>query len=150
MAKLEKDLTQGNVIRQLVMFALPFMLSNLIQSLYNVADMLIVGKFGGPVGISAVNIGGQVTFLMTNLVIGLSVGGTVVIAQYLGYGDRKAVNESIGTLLIALLAAAVAMTAIMLCVSTPILHLIQTPEESFAQAREYLDITIMGLSLIHI
>ncbi len=148
MAKLEKDLTQGNVIRQLVMFALPFMLSNLIQSLYNVADMLIVGKFGGPVGISAVNIGGQVTFLMTNLVIGLSVGGTVVIAQYLGYGDRKAVNESIGTLLIALLAAAVAMTAIMLCVSTPILHLIQTPEESFAQAREYLDITIMGTVFI--
>ena len=80
MAKLEKDLTQGNVIRQLVMFALPFMLSNLIQSLYNVADMLIVGKFGGPVGISAVNIGGQVTFLMTNLVIGLSVGGTVAVS----------------------------------------------------------------------
>ena len=86
MSKIEKNLTEGSVVKQLILFALPFMLSNLIQSLYNVADMLIVGRFCGPVGISGVNIGGQVTFLMTNLVIGLSVGGTVVIAQFLGCG----------------------------------------------------------------
>ena len=91
MSKIEKNLTEGSVVKQLILFALPFMLSNLIQSLYNVADMLIVGRFCGPVGISGVNIGGQVTFLMTNLVIGLSVGGTVVIAQFLGCGDHSSV-----------------------------------------------------------
>jgi len=63
---LEKDLTQGNVAIQLIKFALPFILSNLIQTLYNVADMLIVGNYCGPEGIAGVNIGGQVTFIMTN------------------------------------------------------------------------------------
>ena len=95
MSKTGNDLTQGNVVRQLITFALPFMISNIVQSLYNVADMLIVGRFGGAVGISAVNIGGQVTFIITNIVIGLSVGGTVVIGQYMGSRDRKSAVESI-------------------------------------------------------
>ncbi|WP_028829958.1 MATE family efflux transporter [Proteocatella sphenisci] len=138
------DLTQGNVVRQLITFALPFMISNIVQSLYNVADMLIVGRFGGAVGISAVNIGGQVTFLITNIVIGLSVGGTVVIGQYMGSRDRKAAVESISTMMISLLAAAVFITVAMLILATPILHLIQTPPEAFAQAREYLQITVLG------
>lgn len=146
--KLERDLTKGSVVKQLIMFALPFMLSNLIQSFYNVADMYIVGKFCGPAGISAVNIGGQVTFLMTNLVVGLCVGGTVIVAQYLGNDRRKEVVECIGTLLVSLLGAAVVITVVMLFISTQILNLIQTPEESFAQAREYLDITIMGTLFI--
>ena len=78
---LEKNLTEGSVAKNLILFALPFMLSNLIQTLYNVADMLIVGNFNGTAGISGVNIGGQVTFILTNIVIGMAVGGTVVIAS---------------------------------------------------------------------
>mgnify|MGYP001305602283 FL=1 len=145
---LEKDLTQGNVAIQLIKFALPFMLSNLIQTLYNVADMLIVGNYCGPEGIAGVNIGGQVTFIMTNIVIGLSVGGTVVIAQYLGSGDRKGMRESIGTLLTFLLAAAVVLTGSMLLLSDTILHLMQTPPEAYKQDREYLDITLTGTIFI--
>lgn len=60
-----------------------------IQTLYNVANMLIVGHYTGTAGISGVNIGGQVTFIMTNIIIGLTVGGTVVIGQFFGSGDRK-------------------------------------------------------------
>jgi len=145
---IETDLTQGNVAMQLIRFALPFMLSNLIQTLYNVADMLIVGNFCGPVGISGVNIGGQVTFIMTNIVIGLSVGGTVVIAQYLGSNDRQGMRESISTLITFLLAAAVIMTVSMLLLSDEILRLIQTPKEAYEQAREYLDITLTGTIFI--
>jgi len=73
-ASIEKNLTEGSVVKQLILFALPFMLSNLIQSLYNVADMLIVGNYSGTIGISGVNIGGQVTFILTNIIIGLTVG----------------------------------------------------------------------------
>ena len=144
MSKTGNDLTQGNVVRQLITFALPFMISNIVQSLYNVADMLIVGRFGGAVGISAVNIGGQVTFIITNIVIGLSVGGTVVIGQYMGSRDRKSAVESISTMMISLLAAAVVITVAMMILATPILNLIQTPPEAFAQAREYLQITVLG------
>ena len=145
---IEKDLTQGNVALQLIRFALPFMLSNLIQTLYSVADMVIVGNYCGPVGISGVNIGGQVTFIMTNIVIGLSVGGTVVIAQYLGSNDRQGMRESISTLITFLLAAAVVLTVSMMILSDTILHLIQTPGESYEQAKEYLNITLSGTIFI--
>lgn len=144
----ENDLTQGSVAKQLIRFALPFMLSNLIQTLYNVTDMLIVGNYNGAVGISGVNIGGQVTFIITNIVIGLSVGGTVAIAQLLGAGDRKGMNESIKTLITFLLFTSVVITAAMLLLSDDILRLIQTPSESYQQARDYLNITIMGTIFI--
>jgi len=145
---IETNLTQGSVVKQLIQFALPFMLSNLIQTLYNVADMLIVGKYSGAVGISGVNIGGQVTFIMTNIIIGLTAGGTVVIAQYLGSGDRKSMRESISTLITFLLVAGIAFTIIMLLLSDVILHLIQTPEEAYKQARDYLDVTLLGTIFI--
>lgn len=148
MAKLENNLTEGNVAKQLLIFALPFMLSNLVQTLYNVADMLIVGRFGDSAGISAVNIGGQVTLLITNIIVGLTVGSTIAISQYLGSGDRKRVKESIGTLLISLMAASVVITVVMMLASDGILHLLNTPEEAYVQAREYLNITIAGTVFI--
>ena len=145
---IEKNLTEGSVVKQLIQFALPFMLSNLIQTLYNVADMLIVGNYSGTIGISGVNIGGQVTFIMTNIVIGLTAGGTVIIAQYLGSGDRKNMRESISTLITFLLIASVAFTVIMLMLSDVILRLIQTPAEAYQQARDYLDVTLLGTVFI--
>lgn len=148
MSKLGKDLTSGNVVKQLWLFALPFMISNIVQSFYNIADMFIVGKFGGPVGISAVNIGGQVTFLITNIVIGLSVGGTVVIGQFMGAKNRKAIAESISTMIVSLMAAAVIITISMIILTDPILKMIQTPQEAYVQAKEYLQITVAGTVFI--
>lgn len=145
---IEKNLTEGNVAKLLIQFALPFMLSNLIQSLYNVADMLIVGYYSGTAAISGVNIGGQVTLILTNLIVGLTVGGTVVIGQFLGYGDRKSVKETIGTLLTFLIIVGIAITIIMLIVTDNVLGLLQTPEESYQQARDYLDITMLGTIFI--
>ena len=145
---IERNLTEGNVVKLLIQFALPFMLSNLIQSLYNVADMLIVGYYSGTAAISGVNIGGQVTFILTNLIVGLTVGGTVVIGQYLGSGDKKSVKETIGTLLTFLLVVGIAVTIIMLTISDLLLWLLQTPGESYQQARDYLDITLLGTVFI--
>ncbi len=147
-SSIEKNLTEGSVAKNLIMFALPFMLSNLIQTLYNVADMLIVGNFNGTAGISGVNIGGQVTFIITNIVIGLTVGGTVVIAQYLGSGDREGMSESIKTLLTFLLITSVIITVAMMLLSDSILHLLQTPAESYQEARDYLNITVLGTIFI--
>ena len=76
MSQFQTDLTQGSVFGQLLKFSVPFLLSNLLQALYNMADMVIVGQFGGAVGASAVGIGGQVTILIINLISGLAVGGT--------------------------------------------------------------------------
>lgn len=147
-ASIERNLTEGSVVKQLIKFALPFMLSNLIQTLYSVADMLIVGNYSGTAAISGVNIGGQVTFIMTSIVIGLTVGGTVIIGQHLGSGDRKGMRECISTLLTFLLFASVIFTVIFLVFSDGILRLIQTPKEAYQQARDYLDITLLGTVFI--
>lgn len=129
MSQFQRNLSEGNVAKQLIFFAVPFILSNLIQSLYNVADMIIVGQFSGTVSMSGVNIGGQITFIITNLVIGLAAGATVLIAQYLGAGQQKELEETIGTLFTVLILAAVLFSALMIVLRVPILRLIQTPAD---------------------
>ena len=131
-----------------MLFAVPFIISNFIQALYNVADMIIVGQFSGTVSMSGVNIGGQITLLMTYLVIGLSSGASVLIGQYKGYGARKELKETIGTLFTTLLALAVVMTIAMELLRNPLLRLINTPAESFSEARSYLFITMLGVVFI--
>ena len=69
MSKNKHNLLEGSVAKNLILFALPFLASNIVQSFYNVADMLIVGNFNGTVSMSGVNIGGQVTFILTNLIM---------------------------------------------------------------------------------
>ena len=147
-SKLEHNLAQGAVAPQLLRFALPFIISNIIQSLYSVADMIIVGQYAGAVSMSGVNIGGQVTQLITNMVFGLSAGGTVLIGQYLGAGDRKALRDTIGTLLSVLMALGAVFTVGLLLLRSPILRAIQTPEPSFPEAMSYLFITSLGIIFI--
>lgn len=148
MAKFENDLSKGNVVKQLIMFSLPFLVSNLIQTLYSVVDMIVVGQFAGTVSMSGVNIGSQVTMMITNMVLGLCVGATVLIGQYLGAGDRKALKETIGTLLSTLMVMAVVITIVMILVQEPLLRLIQTPAESFDEAKSYFFITMLGTVFI--
>ena len=97
MSSFEENLSEGNVAKQLVLFSLPFLASNIIQSLYSVADMLIVGRFSGTTSMSGVNLGSQVTLILTNIVVGLCAGGTVLIAQYLGAKRRKDMQETTAT-----------------------------------------------------
>lgn len=148
MSKFEKDLSQGSVTKLLIKFALPFLLSNLVQSLYNVADMLIVGNISGTNSMAGVNIGGQVTFILTNIIAGLCTGGTVIIAQQLGAKDRKAVQETISTLMTVLLIASVVTTAVMLALKDPFLRLLQTPKEAFEESSNYLLVTVTGIIFI--
>ena len=143
-----KNLTEGSVAKQLILFALPFLASNIIQSLYNVADMLIVGNFSGSISMSGVNIGGQVTFILTNFIMGLCTGGTVLVAQAIGAGDKETVKETISTLFTGIAISAVAITAVMIFLKDPVLRLIQTPAESFSEASEYLLITMLGVIFI--
>ena len=148
MGGFENDLSQGNVVKQLLWFSIPFIISNIIQTLYNVADMIIVGQFCGTVSMSGVNIGGQVTLLVTNMIVGLSTGATVLIAQYKGYGARDEMKETVSTLFTALLVLAGVLTVAMVALRGPILRLINTPPESFSEANSYLLITALGTVFI--
>lgn len=148
MSKFEKDLSKGSVVSQLISFSVPFILSNLIQALYAVADMIIVGQFCGTNSMSGVNIGGQVTTLVTNMVVGLCAGATVLIGQYMGFGARKELKAAIGTLFSTLMGLGVILTVAMVFLRAPILTLINTPKESFAEAESYLFYTALGTLFI--
>lgn len=147
-SRYERNLTEGSVARQLILFALPFLASNLIQSLYSVADMLIVGNFAGNISMSGVNIGSQITFILTNIVVGLCTGGTILIAQAMGRQDRRSIEEVTATLMTTLLIAGAVITALMIFLRVPILHLIQTPPEAFEEADRYLVVTCTGILFI--
>lgn len=148
MNSIQTDLTEGSVSKQLMKFAAPFLLSSLVQSLLNVTDMLIVGWYSGEAGISGVSIGSQVVMLVTNLIIGFTVGGTVLIAQYFGARRLDDVKQTIGTLFTMLAAAAVVMTALFLGLANPILRVLQTPAESYNDAYNYMCICLGGVVFI--
>src|SRR5690554_4356504 len=131
MAKFEYNLSEGSVAKQLLKFSLPFILSNLIQSLYSVADIIIVGQFSGVYSLSGVTNSSQINMLVTNAVIGLSVGGTVLIGQYMGSGKKKELKDTISTLFSTLFVLAIVITTAMLFLYVPALKLIGIPEESF-------------------
>lgn len=140
-----KDLTQGSVGKQLIKFATPFLLSNLLQALYSVADMIIVGQFCGKTGITGVSIGSQINILVTGAAMGLSVGGTVLIAQYGGQKMFKEQRKTIGTMTTLYLILAVVLTAIMMFLCDPLLKLLNTPASAYSEAADYYNICMVGM-----
>ncbi len=143
--KFRQDLTQGSVGKQLIKFSIPFLLSNLLQAFYSVADMIIVGRFCGTHGITGVNIGSQINILVTGAAFGLAVGGTVLIAQYAGakkFDDQK---KTIGTLFSAYMILAVICTAVMLLLGDTLLKVLNTPEVAYEEAFNYYMICMGGL-----
>ena len=145
---IQHNLVEGSVIKKLAMFALPFLASNIIQSLYVVIDMLIIGNFSGAASMSGVNISGQITYILTSLVVGLSMGATVLIGQYVGAGDQESVRKVTATTLTILPLAAAALTALTLVFKESVLTLMQTPPESYIEADRFLTVTVSGLIFI--
>lgn len=97
MASEQRDLTRGSVRGQLIRYAVPIMTTSLLQAIYGIVDMLVVSRLVGDTGASAVNNANQISFLITNVAIGLSNGGSVLVGQYFGSGDRENREKTIGT-----------------------------------------------------
>jgi putative MATE family efflux protein len=142
------DLTEGNLTRQLIIFSIPFMLSNLLQGLYSVVDMVIVGRFVGSVGLSSVSIGSQLIMFFTWLGMGFSTSGQVMIGQYVGMKDKEGIRRTIGTLFTMLIIGAVALGLIGAGLTNQLLHAMNTPDEAFDGAVSYLRICCAGMLFI--
>lgn len=140
-----KDYTKGNLPKQILLFSLPFMLSNALQVLFSIIDMIVVGKVVGPSGLSAVSTASHVVTFMTMICLGFSTGGQVYIAQLIGADKKEDLNKAIGTLFTFTLILGVIMTAIGLSLATPILKLMKTPTEAFDDAVKYLLICSGGV-----
>ncbi len=143
--KFRQDLTQGSVGKQLIKFSIPFLLSNLLQAFYSVADMIIVGRLCGTHGITGVNIGSQINILVTGAAFGLAVGGTVLIAQYGGAKKFEEQRKTIGTLFTAYMILAIICTAVMLLLGDTLLRLLNTPEVAYTEAFNYYMICMTGM-----
>ena len=142
---LSKDFTKGNIARQLLFFALPFMASNALQVLYSTIDMIIVGEFVGTPGLSAVSQSSQIVNFATMVCLGFSNAGQVLLAQALGAQKKKEMNDIIGTLFTFIAAIAIMFTVAMLLLQSWILDTMKIPDESYEMARDYLVICSMGL-----
>lgn len=128
------DLLHGNLYSALLWFALPFLAANLIQVLYGTVDLLVVGWYNTEVQISAVSLGSQITQLLLSLITGLTMGSTVLIAQYAGNGKEKEIEESIATTFTLFLMLGIVLTIAMMVLTPQLLRLIQTPQEAVMPA----------------
>ena len=144
-----RDLTEGKVSKQLLMFAGPLLLSGLLQTVYNMVDMIVVGRFVGKTGLSAVSIGGDILQILTFAAMGFSNAGQILISQYIGAGKRHLIQKMIGTLFSFLFVCAVVMTVICLAVQNQLLMLIHTPREAWADTAGYMSTCICGLVFIY-
>ena len=144
-----RDFTEGKVTRQLIKFASPLFLANLLQIVYNMVDMVVVGAAEGAEGISAVSVGGDVVALLTFIGMGFSSAGQVLIARFIGAGEKEKIGKFVGTMTSFFLCAVAAITVLGLIFRHPILRLMRTPEEAYSGALSYSVISTVGLVFIY-
>lgn len=144
-----RDLTQGSVTRLLLIFAFPLLCSNLLQTVYNMVDMIVIGQFVGREGLSAVSIGGDVLHFLTFLVMGFSNAGQVILSQYIGAGNRDRIRGTIGTMFTVTFISAVGLTIVCYLGLDAFLHAMNTPAECFDYARQYGITCVLGLVFIY-
>ena len=143
------NMTEGGVIRQLLLFAYPFLLSNLLQLVYNMVDMIVVGRFVGTEGLSAVSIGGEMLQLITFVAMGFSNAGQIQISRYVGEGRRDKVGEMVGTMFTLLMSLAVFLMIAFLFSYRGLINWLNTPEEIWEYTRQYSITCVYGLIFIY-
>lgn len=140
-----KDLTSGTPMRVLLAFSVPMLIGNLVQQLYNMVDLIVVGRFVGVHALAAVGAAGSTMFFVFSLVAGLTNGASVVVSQYYGHGDTEKTQQTIATAVWVLGAAALLLTVLGVLVVPPLLRLMNTPAEIIGEASTYLQVIFLGI-----
>lgn len=140
-----QNMTRGAPWKLIVLFAVPLLLGNVFQAAYNLADTIIVGRFVGPEALAGVGVASPVFNLFNGLLIGLSVGSSIMVAQLFGGGKRKELSRAVTTVLWTSLWMAVVLTLLSQLLVEPLLQVLQTPAADFPYARVYLRTTLCGL-----
>ena len=142
------NLTEGVIWKVLLAFALPIILTNVIQQLYSMVDLMIAGKYVGDAGTIGVSTGGELADFMTPIAMALASAGQIDIAQLVGAKKLQEVKDTIGTLLTLSFGLSIVLMAAAIIFCDPFLRLMNCPEEGFQQARGYLVITAIGYPFI--
>ena len=139
------DMTQGPLLTQVLVFALPIMLSGILQLLFNAADTIVVGRFAGNEALAAVGSVGSLNNMIISLFIGLSVGANVLVARYTGSRNDRAVSDTVHTSVLLSLAGGVLLMIIGVALARPLLELMGSPEDVIDLAVLYVRIIFLGM-----
>ncbi|WP_010241412.1 MATE family efflux transporter [Clostridium arbusti] len=139
------DMTNGNISKHLVKFAVPLILGNFFQLTYNAADSIIVGRFVGTNALAAVGIANPIMNIVMFFIMGICMGASVLMSEYFGKGDIKKLKREVSTTMIGGFIFTVVLIIICIIITKPILELIRTPKEILSDAANYLRIIFLGL-----
>jgi putative MATE family efflux protein len=140
-----KDMTDGPLMKQLILFSLPLVAANLMQSIYAAADLAIVGNLVGAGGLSAVGIGTILYNLLLMISTGLSFGGQILLAQQVGAKAYHALGDTIGTMLTLTLLSGIGVSVLGAAATPGLLSLLNPPQEVLPQVRLYYLVCCGGL-----
>ena len=143
MASIDRDLTRGSVTKQLVRYALPLVTTSLLQSLYSIADFIVAGHFIGSAGQSAINNATLIMNLMTQIAIGLTLGGNILIGQYFGNREDEPRKQSAGSLVTMSLIVGAVCAVLFTLFSRQLVTLLKAP--ALDEATVYMGICAVGL-----
>ena len=146
--KEEISFTQGPIVSALIRFMLPVLGALALQAAYGAVDLIVVGQFGNSSSISAVGTGSTFLHMLTVVITGLSMGGTIVIGQYIGRKKPKEAGDVVGTIIIFLAVVGVLLTIILEIFAADILRLLKVPDAAFDQALSYTRICVGGTLVV--
>lgn len=141
----ELDMTSGPLLKKIIVFTIPILLSGVLQLLFNAADIIVVGNFAGDNAMAAVGSTASLVSLMTNLFIGISAGANVAVANFYGSKDDEAVQETVHTSVILSVIGGAGLMLIGLLLARPILELMGSPEAVLPLSALYLRIFFLGM-----
>ena len=145
-AKCQVDMTYGDTSKQLFMFTIPILLSQILQQFYNIADTAIIGRYIGTDALAAIGSTGLLISVIVNFFIGLSTGVSAVIANQFGANEYDKLKKSISTLLAVSVLLGIVFTIGSLIFMKPIINILQTPKGVYSLAIDYLKICFLGIT----
>ena len=145
---MERNLTSGSVLKNMVAFSVPYLLSYFLQTLYGMADLFMVGQFNGVDHITAVSIGSQVMHMLTVMIVGLAMGSTVTIGKAIGAKEHKQALAAVYNTVTLFMGVSVVCTAMLLFLVEPITAIMSTPSESVSSTKAYLTMCFTGIPFI--
>lgn len=146
--KYEMDMCNGPLLRKILIFSIPLMLSGMLQLLFNAADIVVVGQFAGSDALAAVGSTSSLTNLLVNVFMGLSVGANVLVARFYGAGQKKELDEMIHTAITTSFVCGAALVVLGMVLARPALTLMDTPSDVIDQSVLYMRIYFAGMPVM--
>jgi putative MATE family efflux protein len=145
-----EDMTRGPVARKIIVFTIPLFIGNIFQQLYNMVDAVVVGRYVGKDALAAVGTSFPAMFLLIALVMGLTMGASVLVSQLFGADDLNKMRRAISTSFIFMIVCSFALTVIGLLTARSLLIFLKTPPEVIEDAVIYLKIIFVGMLFLFI